>query len=213
MNKYLSICIAFAAAVALTGCSGDSSSKRLVGTYAGSEIIPTVTSLTTAQETALAEQLFASAVAGLSNRSNYTHPSTYVYDYSIAYTYSSSVSGSMYLSGTCNATYNTSTSLYTWTLSVNETITSFSFVYNNVTFVINGSNISLTGTFNTTTSLVFESPSTISISGTFYVSGGGISSQAVSVNASVAPTFGTTGTGGTMTGTVGGQTVNQAFTL
>jgi hypothetical protein len=113
----------------------------------------------------------------------------------------------MNIAGSFPGSYSSSTLFTTWTLSaLTETLNSYSFQSNGVTYVMNGA-LSLTGTLITYGSTV-ESQSTLNISGTCTIAGGGVS-QSEYVNVSVA--VNSTGTGGTMTGTIGGLSINQSF--
>jgi hypothetical protein len=200
MKRSIYICIVFAAIVSLTGCDSGGGSKALLGTTtAGGQVVTTAdTSFTTAQLIAFAGQMFTGAMAGFNHATpsiNYNYPP-------------GTTSMNMNISGTVNRT-SSSGGIETWTLtSVTETLNSYSFQYNSVNYIINGS-MTITGSmriYATTNNSL--SPSNIGISGTCSVTSNGIA-QNIPVSLSVA--VNSTETGGTMTGTIGGVSVNQSF--
>lgn len=202
MKKPIFLCIVFAAIASLTGCDSSGGSKSLLGTTtAGGEVVTTSSAFTTAQLTVFTEQLYASAISSFSNANHTTGNS-----YSINYTYYGPVSGSIHISGTTS--YTTSGSINTWTLSsMTGSLSNYSFSYNGVTYVMNGT-ISYPGTFYVIGLTSYQSSSYIGFTGNYTVTGGGISQ---SVPIAVTIMLNSNASGGTMSGTINGVSVNQSF--
>jgi hypothetical protein len=175
---------------------------------------------TTTKNQAIVNEIFKAGMLGLPSTTpgtskSATLKSTYPINVSVDKSVSGPAGGTIHVTGSVTGSFNftdgTSPAFTggTMFLEFNETINDYAFIYEGQTYTMNGAPyISLAGTFTFTKDGTFGTASSMTMGGGVRVTGPSFD-QTININITII--INSSGKGGRVSGTVGGESVNYSF--